>query len=67
MFIQIILLNSQFNGAGLDLHEANHVILFHEMNAGLELQTISRAQRPGRNTQLQVWKLAYSYEFLEKN
>lgn len=64
--LQVILLNSTYNGAGLDLHEASDVILFHEMNKGLELQTITRAQRPGRDIRLNVWKLGHVYEYKNK-
>ena len=61
--IKIILLDSTNNGAGIEIPQATDIIIFHEMAANLEIQSIARAQRPGRIGQLRVWKLAYSYEY----
>jgi hypothetical protein len=61
--INVILLNAEHNGAGLEIPEATDVILYHEMKKHLELQAISRAQRTGRKIPLQIWKLKYSHEY----
>lgn len=62
--INVILLDAVNNGAGLEIQEATHVILLHEMSSNLELQAIGRAQRPGRVGQLQVIKLKYQHEYM---
>lgn len=62
-----ILLNAENNGAGIDLHQATDVILYHQMRNCLEIQTIARAQRPGREGVLQVWKLKYPNEYVKES
>jgi superfamily II DNA/RNA helicase len=61
--LKIILLDSTCNGAGIEIPQATDVILFHEMKTSLEIQSIARAQRPGRVGQLRVWKLAFPHEY----
>lgn len=58
---KVILLNTTV-GAGLDLHTATDVIIFHKMGKKTEQQAIARAQRPGRQGQLRVWYLRYPHE-----
>lgn len=60
--IKVLILDSRNNGAGLEITSATDVILFHKMEPHLELQTIGRAQRPGRTSRLKVWKLRYPIE-----
>lgn len=55
--VKVLLLNASHFGAGLNLQMASDVILYHKMSPSLEKQCIGRAQRPGRTTQLKVWKL----------
>ena len=61
--LQVILLDAEHNGAGLEIQTATDVILFHQMRKSLEIQSIARAQRPGRIGQLNVWKLKYPHEY----
>jgi SNF2 family DNA or RNA helicase len=50
----VIFLNSNFNGAGINLQEATDVILYHEMNENIQNQILGRANRIGRVGELQV-------------
>lgn len=63
--INVILLNSHNNGAGLEIPEATDIILVHEFKEDVEKQAIARAQRPGRKSQLNVWKLKYDNEYIK--
>ena len=54
---QVIFLNSKFNGAGINLQEATDIILYHEMNFNIETQILGRANRIGRQIQLNVHHL----------
>ena len=59
--INIILLNTQYAGSGIDINYATDVIIFHSM--GLDkLQAIGRAQRVGRTTELYIHNLTYEHE-----
>lgn len=60
--LNILLLNAQYYGTGLNLINTDHVILFHKMNSDLEHQVVGRAQRIGRNKPLYVWKLLHHNE-----
>lgn len=55
----ILLLHSKMDSAGLNIPEANHIILCHRMTESVKKQMIGRANRPGRNTQvlLKVYEL----------
>ncbi|AYV85825.1 MAG: NAD-dependent DNA ligase [Satyrvirus sp.] len=55
--INILLLDSQHYGSGLNLQAANYLILYHRMTPELEEQVIGRAQRDGRKDQLKVMYL----------
>ena len=46
--INVLLLNSQYFGSGLNLQKANDIILFHHMNKDITKQVVGRAQRPGK-------------------
>ena len=61
--LNVILLDAVNNGAGLEIPEATHVILLHEMNPNLEIQAVARAQRPGRSGKLKIVKLKYAHEY----
>lgn len=50
----ILLLDSQHYGSGLNLQAANYLILYHRMNKELEIQVLGRAHRFGRKTPLKV-------------
>lgn len=60
--IQVILLNSRMNGAGIDLPETTDIIMYHRMNPALETQSIGRGQRMGRTTSLRVHYLESDHE-----
>ena len=63
--IQVIMLNSMYNAAGLNLHMATDVILYHKMSVSTQKQVIGRAQRPGRTEPLTVHYLCYDHEKIE--
>lgn len=52
--INVLMLDSQHYGSGLNLQDANYLILYHRMTPELETQVIGRAQRFGRKTPLKV-------------
>ena len=54
---QVIFLNSNFNGAGINLQEATDIILYHEMSTTKQKQLLGRAKRIGRTETLQVHHL----------
>ena len=60
--ISVLLMNARNYGAGINLETTDHIIILHKMNLELEKQVIGRAQRLGRHTTLQVWKLYHSNE-----
>jgi SNF2 family DNA or RNA helicase len=55
--LDILLLNSRHCGSGLNIENATDVIIYHSMTPELEMQVIGRAQRPGRTSVLNIWKL----------
>jgi SNF2 family DNA or RNA helicase len=55
--IRVIFLNSNFNGAGINLQEATDIILYHKMPSTSENQIIGRANRIGRTKPLSVHHL----------
>lgn len=60
--VNVLLLNAEHLGAGLNLECTTHVIFFHKMNPSLETQVVGRAQRWGRTEPLQVIHLLHSNE-----
>lgn len=60
--INALLLNAKHFGSGLNLQMTSDVIIYHRMSKDLEAQIIGRAQRPGRNTSLNVHYLCYENE-----
>lgn len=57
----IILLNTQYAGSGIDINYATDVIIFHSMGIDKQ-QAIGRAQRVGRNSELYIHNLCYEHE-----
>ena len=55
--LQVLMVNSNAYGSGLNLENTTDVILFHKFDNDIEKQIIGRAQRPGRKSQLNVWYL----------
>ena len=55
--IQVIFLNSQFNGAGINLQETTDLILYHKMSKNTYQQIIGRAERIGRVSSLRIHHL----------
>ena len=55
-------MNHHKNGAGINLENTEHIIVLHKMNSELEKQILGRAQRLGRTSTLNVWKLEYLNE-----
>jgi SNF2 family DNA or RNA helicase len=58
--VNIVFLNSRFNGAGINLEMATGVILYHEMPSSIEEQVIGRALRIGRKDGLTVHRLVFN-------
>ena len=59
--INIILLNTQYAGSGIDISYATDVIIFHNMGIDKH-QAIGRAQRVGRTDKLYIHNLCYEHE-----
>lgn len=59
---KILLVNSEFYGAGMNLECAKDVVFMHLMTPHMEKQVVGRAQRPGRTCQLAVWSLMFNNE-----
>jgi hypothetical protein len=57
--INIICLNSLYNGAGLNLTSTTDIIFYHEMDSMTREQNIGRALRIGRQVPLTVHDLVY--------
>lgn len=53
----IIILNSKYNGAGLNLQETTDIILYHTVSADTYKQIIGRANRIGRKKLLRIHHL----------
>jgi len=59
--LNIIFLNTQYAGSGIDISDATDIIIFHKMGIDKE-QAIGRAQRVGRTTELYIHNLCYEHE-----
>ena len=55
----IIMLNSQYNGAGINIECTTDIILHHKTDEAIEKQIIGRAMRLGRTSELYVHHLTY--------
>jgi SNF2 family DNA or RNA helicase len=60
---QVLLLNPQHYGCGLNLEHTTDIIFFHRFESDMERQIIGRAQRHGRTSVLRVHYLFYENEF----
>jgi hypothetical protein len=60
--IDVLMINSRYFGAGLNLQNSSDIIILHRQGADLLHQIIGRAQRIGRNDSLNVWKLYHNNE-----
>jgi hypothetical protein len=60
--INVLLLNSQHAGQGLNITSATYVVLWHKMNPEEEKQIIGRAYRMGRTAPLHFVKLLHPDE-----
>ena len=60
--INVLLLNSNFSGSGLNLENSTDVLIYHSMNNEKDKQVIGRAQRPGRTERLNILRLCYENE-----
>lgn len=54
---KLLFLNSNYNGAGINLEETTDIIIYHDMEQNLIEQIIGRAMRIGREIPLTVHKL----------
>ena len=61
--INVLLLNAKYNGAGLNLHCADTVILFSRFSKEREEQAIGRAHRLGRKNPVNIYYLIHDGEF----
>ena len=52
--VNVILLNSKFNGAGINLQNTTDIIMYHSMPDHIERQVIGRANRIGRKKRLAI-------------
>lgn len=59
--LNIIFLNTQYAGSGIDISDATDIIIFHKMGIDKE-QAIGRAQRVGRTSELFIHNLCYDHE-----
>lgn len=60
--IDVLLLNSDYCGSGLNLENTTDIVVFHYMNRSKDKQIIGRAQRPGRTSKLNILRLCYENE-----
>ena len=56
--LRVLCLHAQNLGTGLNLQAATDLVIYHKIKQkSLDRQIIGRAQRPGRETPLRVWRL----------
>jgi len=60
--INVLLLNSNLFGCGLNLQCTTDIVFLHKTEEMLEKQIIGRAQRIGRNNKLNIWYLMHENE-----
>jgi SNF2 family DNA or RNA helicase len=60
--INVVMMNAQHYGSGLNLQMATDIVIYHEMVKELETQVIGRAQRLGRSEPLLVHYLLHDNE-----
>lgn len=64
--MNVILLNSNLFGCGLNLECTSDIVFLHKTDPELEKQIIGRAQRLGRKNKLNVWFVYYENEVVVK-
>jgi len=62
--MNILLLNSLYSGSGINLENTTHIIVYHNMTSELTQQIIGRAQRPGREAPLTIYRLMHEIELV---
>lgn len=60
--IDVLLLNSNHCGSGINLENTSDLVIYHDMTDSKITQVIGRAQRPGRTSKLNIWRLLNDYE-----
>jgi SNF2 family DNA or RNA helicase len=60
--LDVLLVNSNNYGSGLNLENTTDVVLFHKLDSEVEHQVVGRALRMGRTSPLNVWYLLYEHE-----
>lgn len=60
--VQVIMLNAQYFGAGMNLQTTTDLIIYHRFSNEMEEQIIGRAQRYGRKGTLNVYYLLHDNE-----
>lgn len=60
--IDVLLINPNHYGSGLNLECTTDVIMFHKLDTEMEKQVIGRANRFGRTEPLKVWYLLHANE-----
>lgn len=60
--INVLLLNSNLFGCGLNLQCTTDILFLHKTDSVLEEQIIGRSQRPGRKNKLNIWYLMHENE-----
>jgi hypothetical protein len=63
--VNILMLNAQYFGAGINLQMTDDIFIYHRMSSDLEKQVVGRAQRIGRTDKLNIHYLCYDNEYLE--
>lgn len=61
-YLNVLLLNAEYHGSGLNLENTTDLIFYHRMSSDMEKQVIGRAQRLGRKNSLKVHYLCYENE-----
>ena len=60
--IDVLFLNAKYCANGINLENSTDIVLFHSMDKDTNTQVIGRGQRPGRDCELNIWKLYYQNE-----
>ncbi len=60
--ISFLLVDSSMNGCGMNFENTENIIFIHKTNPELEKQVIGRAQRPGRKSILNIYRLLHINE-----
>ena len=60
--LDCLLMNARYCGSGINLENTSDIFIYHSMSTELTQQVIGRAQRPGRDSCLNVWMLLHENE-----